>query len=112
MGSITVQAGGISSRYTIADSARTNLAIVGTSANCSISVKASKATRIQGSVELKGNTSGSNAGRWGVSGDSSLEFGTDVSVTKGHSYTLSFAGFVYSSSGSEYVTASSNATSK
>lgn len=110
---VNVSAAGINPRYTIADAISTTLSISNNQANCSVFVMGkSETARISGKIKLYDNTAGETVKTWSIStANTYYSFNKKVAVTSGHTYTLSFSGYLYDGDGdSEYVYGSDSAT--
>lgn len=89
----------ISPMYVQCNRCQSRLDLSGTTANCQVIVKGiSGTTKISGLIKLYDNTAGKQVTSWTVSTSKSYYSETKTAtVTKGHSYTLSFSGKVYGS---------------
>lgn len=110
---VNVSASGIMPRYEIADVIRTVLTVNNNQANCSVMVMGkSETARISGTIKLYDDTARETVKTWSIStANTYYTFNKNVAVTSGHTYTLSFSGYLYNGDGdSEYVYGSDSAT--
>ena len=110
---MSVSASGIMPRYEIADVIRTTLSISNNQANCTVYVVGgSETARISGTIKLYDDTARETVKTWSIStANTYYTFNKNVAVTSGHTYTLSFSGYLYNGDGdSEYVYGSDSAT--
>ena len=112
---MNVSASSINPRYTIADAISTTLSISNNQANCSVFVMGkSETARISGTIKLYDDTARETVKTWSIStANTYYTFNKNVAVTSGHTYTLSFSGYLYNGDGdSEYVYGSDSATNQ
>jgi len=103
---VTAQASEINMRYVSTNKVFMELSFENNQASCAVSVFGKSGTeKITGTVKLYDDTSRKTVKSWSVSKEGSIASSSKtVSVTSGHSYTLSFSGYVYDEDGdAEYV---------